>query len=193
MNAQLNVPSGLALGPDGCLYIADAGNQRVRRVTPDGGITTIAGRGRSDSRETGDGGPALGAVLGLSERPEPGQGRLCGIAVGPGGDLYVADVGHGSVRRVAPAFDGISDSEILITSEDEKELYVFDGVGRHLKTLDAATGAVIYRFVYDPAWRLKEIHDASGAVTTIEARGGRLALIAPSGGARPWKPGRTAG
>ena len=150
--AELNAPSGLAVGPNGGLYIADAGNQRIRRVVSDGIITTVAGTGQTASRETGDGGPATSRLIfALSERPELGMGRLCGLGVGPEGDLYVADVGHSSVRRVAPAFSGISDSEILISSEDGAELYVFDGVGRHLQTLDGTTGEVRYRFVYDAA------------------------------------------
>ena len=123
------------------------------------------------------------AVLRLSERPEPGLGRLCGLAVGPEEELYIADVGHGSVRRVACPFSGISDSEILLTSEDGTELYVFDGVGRHLQTLNAATGAVLYRFVYDLAWRLTEIHEGANGVTRIERdKAGRpRALIGPAG------------
>ncbi len=181
--AQLNKPSGVALGPDGSLYIADARNERIRRVAPDGVISTFAGGGKSGSRETGDGGPASAAELALYLAPKRDDVcGLVGLAVSPGGGLYVADVGHGSVRRIAPAFDGISDSEILITSEDGQELYVFDGVGRHLETLDAATGALIYRFVYDAAWRLKEVHDGSGAVTRVERKAGRpVALIAPGG------------
>ncbi len=182
--AELNTPSGLAVGPDGGVYIADAGNQRVRRVGPDGVIRTVAGKGKTAPEgDVGDYGPATKASLRLMERPEPGVGRLVGLAVGPDGSLYVSDVGHGSVRRVAPAFDGISDSEILLTSENGAELYVFDGVGRHLKTLDAATGATLYRFVYDAAWRLTEIHDGSGAVTKIERdRAGRpRAVVAPDG------------
>ncbi len=180
VKAQLNAPSGLALGPDGELYIADARNGRIRRVGPDGIITTIAGGGDADP---GDGGPATAAVLAPYVAPKRDDVcGLVGLAVGPNGDLYVADVGHGSVRRIAPAFGGISDSEILILSENGKELYVFDGVGRHLKTLNADTGALIYRFVYDASWRLKEIHDGAGAVTRVERKAGRpIALVAPGG------------
>jgi YD repeat-containing protein len=183
VQAELNSPSGLALGPNGGLYIADAGNQRIRRVGLDGIITTVAGKGQATGRETGDGGLASQASFRLSERPELGMGRLCGLAVGPEGELYVADVGHSSVRRVAPPFSGISDSEILITSEDGAELYVFDGVGRHLQTLDGATGAVLYRFVYDSAGRLTEVHEPADAVTLIERdkMGRPHALIGPDG------------
>jgi YD repeat-containing protein len=183
VKAELNSPSGLAVGPDGSVYIADAANQRIRCVSPQGKIDTVAGRGKGETRETGDGGPATDAVLRLSERIEPGLGRLCGLAVGPEGELYIADVGHGSVRRVAPPFSGISDSEILLTSEEGAELYIFDGVGRHLQTLDAATGAVLYRFGYDAAWRLTEIHDSANALTRIERdKAGRpRALIGPGG------------
>ena len=108
---------------------------------------------------------------------------VCGLAVGPEGELYVADVGHSSVRRVAPSFSGVSDSEILITSDDGTELYVFDGLGRHLQTLDGATGAVLYRFVYDAAGRLTEVHEAADAVTRIERdKAGRPhTLIGPDG------------
>jgi YD repeat-containing protein len=181
--AELNAPSGLALGPNGALYIADAGNQCIRRVGLDGIITTVAGKGRSPGRDTGDGGFASQCSFRLSERAELGMGPLCGLAIGPEGDLYVSDVGHSSVRRVAPPFSGISDSEILLTSEDGAELYIFDGVGRHLQTLDGATGAILYRFVYDAAGRLKEVHEPANAVTRIERdKAGRPhSLIGPDG------------
>ena len=54
------------MGPDGTLYIADTGNNRVRRVGPDGIITTVAGNGESGF--SGDGGPATDAELWQSSR-----------------------------------------------------------------------------------------------------------------------------
>ena len=47
--AQLSSPLGIGLGPDGAVYIADNGNNRVRRVGTDGIITTVAGHGRPSS------------------------------------------------------------------------------------------------------------------------------------------------
>ena len=43
--ARLHTPSGIAVADDGAIYIADTGNHRIRRVTPDGRVTTIAGSG----------------------------------------------------------------------------------------------------------------------------------------------------
>jgi sugar lactone lactonase YvrE len=91
--ARLNLPDGVALGPDGSLYIADPGNERVRRVGPDGVIRTVAGNGTGGF--SGDGGPATQAQL---------HGPA-GIAVGPDGSLYIADKGNQRVRRVGP--DGV--------------------------------------------------------------------------------------
>ena len=60
-NAQVNNPFGLARGPDGALYICDCDNQRVRKVAPDGMISTVAGNGTRGY--SGDGGPAKDAAL----------------------------------------------------------------------------------------------------------------------------------
>ncbi|HLG51445.1 MAG TPA: hypothetical protein VKY56_07395, partial [Chloroflexota bacterium] len=86
--AQLDWPVGLALGPDGSLYIADAGNNRIRVVAPNGTITTFAGNGVAGF--AGDGGPASQAKL---HDPE-------GVAVGPDGTVYVADTGNDRIRAV---------------------------------------------------------------------------------------------
>jgi DNA-binding beta-propeller fold protein YncE len=59
--AQLADPNGIARGPDGALYICDTMNHRIRRVTRDGRITTVAGSGEKGF--AGDGGPALAAKL----------------------------------------------------------------------------------------------------------------------------------
>lgn len=73
---QLNVPMGLALDRDGSLYIADAANDRVVRLTPDGqSLKTVAGGGNSL-----DDGPALDASIYLP----------LAVAIGPDGSLYIA-------------------------------------------------------------------------------------------------------
>jgi streptogramin lyase len=59
--AQLADPNGIARGPDGALYICDTMNHRIRKVTRDGRITTVAGSGEKGF--AGDGGPALAARL----------------------------------------------------------------------------------------------------------------------------------
>ena len=80
----------MVVGPDGSLYIADSHNNRIRRVAPDGTISTVAGNGTSGF--SGDGGPASAASLN-----DPS-----GVAVGPDGSLYIADSFNGRIRWVAP-------------------------------------------------------------------------------------------
>jgi YD repeat-containing protein len=92
--AQLGTILSLAAAADGSVYIDDQGNKRIRRVGPDGIISTVAGRDAS-GRFSGDGGPAT-----LAQLADPR-----GVAVGPDGSVYIADVGAQRVRRVTP--DGI--------------------------------------------------------------------------------------
>jgi uncharacterized protein (TIGR03437 family) len=88
--AQLKLPYGLAVDLAGYLYIADLGNSRVRRVAPDGTISTYAGNGLMGS--AGDGGLAPDAQL-MSPR---------NVAVDGSGYLYIAEFTGHRVRRVAP-------------------------------------------------------------------------------------------
>lgn len=87
--ARLNLPSDTARMPDGSILIADTDNDRIRRVTPDGTISTVAGSTRGFS---GDGGPATLAQL---NRPRD-------VAVATDGAIIVADTGNDRVRRVDP-------------------------------------------------------------------------------------------
>jgi len=164
-------PYGVATSPDGSLYIADYNHNRVRRVGPDGVITTVAGNGIV--KFSGDGGPATAASL---------SGPL-GVASTPDGNLYIADASNRRIRRARPAWPGVGVSDLLITSEDGGEIYQFDATGRHLKTLHALTGAVLYRFDYTAGGRLAAVTDADGNATTAErdALGNPTAIAAPFG------------
>jgi RHS repeat-associated protein len=155
--AQLNNLLGVvATGSDGNLYIADYANNRVRRVGPDGIITTVAGNGNYGF--FGDGGPATQAPIFYPT----------GVAMGSDGSLYIADYGHNRVRRLAPALPGLSFTDFLISSDDGSELYIFSSEGRHLRTLDALTGALRYNFTYDSAGKLNAVTDSDGNRVTIE-------------------------
>jgi hypothetical protein len=87
--ATLNAPSGLALDGAGNLYIADSGNNAVRKIALSTGIiTTVAGTGVSGY--TGDNGAATSATL---DQP-------MGITVDTDGNLYIADTSNQCIRRV---------------------------------------------------------------------------------------------
>jgi sugar lactone lactonase YvrE len=90
--ARLNWPIGLAIDPRGSLYIADSGNNRIRKVDALGVITTVAGGGKYyDDR--GDGGAAVDARLSFP----------FGVAVHDNGTLFVADTGNNRVRMITPS------------------------------------------------------------------------------------------
>ncbi|MFA5891305.1 MAG: hypothetical protein WDA27_10235 [Actinomycetota bacterium] len=88
--ASLSYPRGVAVAPDGSIFIADSGNYRIRKVDPDGTISTVAGNGSSGF--SGDGGPATQASL---SEPE-------GVAVVPDGSIFIADSGNYRIRKVDP-------------------------------------------------------------------------------------------
>jgi NHL repeat len=87
-NAQIGPPFALAVDDIGDLFIADSVNYRIRIVTPDGIISTIAGNGSAGY--SGDGGDANNAQFGL----------ISGLAAGKTGNLYLSDHTYGVIRLV---------------------------------------------------------------------------------------------
>jgi len=169
-SVSLSSPIGVAVGPDGSIYIADDVSGRIRRVGPDGIITTVAGGGTSGNR--GDG----SATNGLLGTPN-------GVAVGPDGSIYIAEPGISRIRRVASYWPDKPTSDISIPSEDGGQLYVFNCSGKHQRTLNSLTGATVFSFSYDSGGRLATITDGSGNTTTIarDAGGNPAAIVAPFG------------
>jgi DNA-binding beta-propeller fold protein YncE len=83
-------PPGLVVDHAGNIYAADNGNYRIRKISPDGTITTVAGNGMPGL--SGDGGPATSAQL----------SSVPGLAVDPAGRLWIVDSGANRIRRLAP-------------------------------------------------------------------------------------------
>jgi uncharacterized protein (TIGR03437 family) len=91
--AGLRSPAGIVVDSSGNLFIADRNNYRIRKVSTNGIITTVAGNGTAGF--SGDGGPATSASLNLAA-----YGQL---AVDKSGNLFISDGGNNRIRKVSPS------------------------------------------------------------------------------------------
>ena len=166
-SAILDFPDGLAVDSSGDLYIADAGNNRVREVTPgadgllsDGIINTVAGTGTSQGNYNGDGGPATAANLDFP----------AAVAVDSSGDVYIADSLNGRIRMVNP-------SQIISTVAGDGSFdYGGDNGPATQAALDHPFGIAVNRsgdiFIADSYNnRIREVNHTTGQITTIAGDG----------------------
>lgn len=143
LSAALDDAEGVAVDLAGNLFIADAADHRVRKITLDGNISTVAGDGFPGFR--GDGGPALGARLNTPY----------GIVVDHAGTLYIADLGNNRIRKVTPdgAISTVAGTESLLAPRNV--------------TVDAAGTLYISEF---GAARVRRIR-AGGVLETVAGTG----------------------
>jgi sugar lactone lactonase YvrE/murein DD-endopeptidase MepM/ murein hydrolase activator NlpD len=87
--AEFNTPSGLAVDALGNVYVADTGNNAIRKITPQGIVSTIAGNGKAGYRD---------GAASVAEFNGP-----IGVAVDHTGNVYVADTYNDRIRRITPA------------------------------------------------------------------------------------------
>lgn len=99
--AQFTDPVGVAVDAANYVYIADTFNGRIRKLSPDGIITTVAGNGYIGY--SGDGGPAANAVLFFPR----------GLAVDTAGNVYVADTANHVIRQLSPVSPVISANGVV--------------------------------------------------------------------------------
>ena len=151
--AQINDPYGVVRGPDGAIWFCEHNGNRIRRVAPDGTISTIAGTGAKGY--TGDGGPATAATLDLPHE----------LRFDHAGNIFIADTGNNAVRRIdaktgiittiaggkakrgytgdgGPATDATLRGPHSIQFDTRGTLYICD-VGNHaIRTVDPKTGVI---------------------------------------------------
>lgn len=113
--AQFNAPFGLAVDGAGNVYVADQYNQRIRKITPDGNVTTIAGDGSAGYLD----GPALSARF---HYPYD-------VAVDESGNVFVADHFNNRIRK-------ISTSGVVSTFAGDGSNYSVDGTGTEASFYD---------------------------------------------------------
>lgn len=171
VDACIGAPSGIAVDEAGNLYIADTTYNHVRKVTPDGVITTLAGAGTdliNIGTFAGDGGAPNQAKL---NRPSD-------VALDEVGNIYIADSFNNRIRRILNA----NPDSGIVTSKDGVRQYIFNN-GRHLYTISSLTGAMKYKFGHDNQGRLVTITDADGGVAVIErdANGKATSIVSPDG------------
>lgn len=156
-SAELLYPGAVAVDASGFLYIADTGNQRVRKVV-NGTINTVAGNGSTGY--SGDGGSALSAMLNSPS----------GLVVDSAGDIFIADFGNNVVRKVSIA--GI----ISTVAGNDSPGYSGDGGLATSAQLAGPTGLVL-----DASGNLY-IADSGNHVVRVVTPGGNISTFAGNGG-----------
>lgn len=194
-SAAFNTPSALAIDANGNLYVADTSNNRIRKVTPEGMVSTLAGDGTTGSRDGASGAAQFNAPV--------------GVAVDRSGErVYVADTYNDRIRLIttgdgqvttlaggsAPGYaDGASrdarfDTPCALVSTPDGELFIADTGNRRLRklskdgqvsTLDLANAdGSPFNEAFEPLG-LARTHDNFLYVTERER--GRIWQIAPDG------------
>ena len=189
--ARFDSPSAIAIDADGAIYVADTGNHAIRRVSPDGGVSTLAGNGAAGYRD------GIG-------RQARFNGPV-GVAVDQHGRVIVADTYNDRIRAIArdgtvrtlaggPRPGADDDGEMLarfdtpcgVAVDGSGTIYVADAGNGSIRRIDV-TGLVSTVALDVGGTPLRPIGiaaDQHGRVYVADERG-RVVELAPGGDARP--------
>ncbi len=152
-SASLMFPLGMARDSAGNLYFADGDNNRVRRISPDGLITTVAGNGAG--RFAGDQGPAISASLNIPED----------VALDGAGNMFIADAGNNRVRKIdstgvistltgtgtdgysgdgGPASEAVLNFPWGLTTDASGNVYIADRVNNRIRVVSGSLTGLPY-------------------------------------------------
>ena len=160
--AQLNMPMAVTTGPDGSVYVCDAANSRVRRITADGKIQTVTGFGGGEgiggAGFVGDGGPAEKAKLFTP----------IDLKFDNAGNLFISDTGNNRIRvirdKIITTFAGSGQAGF---SGDGKPAIAAE-LNTPQKIAIGKDGSI---YIADRAnHRVRKI-DAKGVITTVAGEG----------------------
>jgi streptogramin lyase len=151
-SAQVNDPYGVVRGPDGAIWFCEHAGHRLRRIAPDGTITTVAGTGQRGY--TGEGGPAREATFNLPHE----------LRFDAAGNIFIADMANQVVRRIdartgiittvagtgkkgytgdgGPAVQAALNSPHSIQFGPEGTLYICDVSNHVIRVVDPQTGLI---------------------------------------------------
>ncbi len=161
----------------GNLYIVESWNNSVRKVNTHGVITTVAGFNNTSGGYSGD-----GVLASLAQLNRPTD-----VLIDPAGNIFIADMFNGRVRKVGSPSSGIkvaTPGSAFSFTEESGLGYIMSSDGRHMKTVDLDTRISLYDFDYDGENNLVAITDQFGNIIRIErdaVAGMPTAIISPDG------------
>ncbi|MGZ5280216.1 MAG: hypothetical protein ACXWC9_09750, partial [Pseudobdellovibrionaceae bacterium] len=172
-STQLLNPRSMDIDQEGTLYVADLGNRRIRKITTDGQMATIAGQLNSGDPNFSNSSVALITEV-LPNALKVYRKRSL---------LYFQAAHQPFISMYHEALPDLDPNGYTIGSKDGSEIYQFSATGRHLRTLYAKTGKVKWTFTYDSRGRILQMRDSSGNITSIErdTNGAPVAMTGPFG------------
>ena len=200
VQATINTPTGVCVDARNNVYLNDLGNRRVRKITPQGIITTVAGNGTLGS--SGDGGSAIAASFNIPIR----------CAVDKAGNLYIVDQGLHRVRKVdtngnisnfagtgtqgfsgdgGPAANASMNNPTAAAFDAAGNLYITDQANQRIRRVDtggvvqtiAGTGTAVYGGDGGPATQATfnfpgtPAIDSAGSIFIVDSTANRIRRI----------------